>query len=232
MRFASTTDRTARHALQTFAVAVAIWTAATIGYYWLLGPLGVEDGLNDAPVFYAAFYTAWAAVALFIFRRSHFGWLTAETMRHYVRPGTFLAVVLFGIAAIGIPSLPGLPFGSPYGPPHPFEMTSAYFLPKSAEILLQQLLIAAITIELKCQSVTAARLQYAVVPPLSELPLIVGRPISTTHRWAGQPADSTKSLSAKGSKNSPVTEPSEETPSKRAYSCRRRHHRLRQDRAV
>lgn len=154
MRIAPTTNRTARHTLQTFGLAAAIWAAATLSYYWLLEPLGVEDGLNDAAVFYAAFYTAWAAVAFLAFRRSHFGWLTAGMIRRYIRPGILLAVVLFGIAAIGIPSLPDLPFGSPDGPPHPFEMTSAYFLPKSAEILLQQLLIAAITIELKSSQLT------------------------------------------------------------------------------
>lgn len=154
MQIASTTDRTARHTLQTFLVAAAIWTAATLSYFWLLGPLGVEDGLNDAAVFYAAFYAVWAGVAFLSFRRSHFGWLTADMMRRYIRPGILLAVVLFGIAAIGIPSLPDLPFGSPDGPPHPFDMSSAYFLPKSAEILLQQLLIAVIAIELKSRQLT------------------------------------------------------------------------------
>lgn len=162
MRIASTTDRPTRQTLQAFAVAAALWIAATVGYYWLLGPLGVEDGLNDAPVFYAAFYTAWAAVAFLTFRRSHFDWLTAGTMCRYVRPGILLAVVFFGIAAIGIPSLPGLPFGSPDGPPQPFEMTSAYFLPKSAEILLQQLLIAAITLELKFRQLSDVKVAALV----------------------------------------------------------------------
>lgn len=154
MQIASITNRTARHTLQTFAVAAAIWTVATLSYFWLLGPLGVQDGLNDAPAFYAAFYTVWAGIAFLAFRRSHFGWLTADRIRRYVRPGILLAVVLFGIAAIGIPSLPGLPIGSADGPPHPFEMSSAYFLPKSAEILLQQLLIAVIVIELKSRQLT------------------------------------------------------------------------------
>lgn len=149
MRIASTTKRTARHTLQTFAAAIVIWTTTSLSYYWLLGALRVEDGLNDAPAFYAAFYAAWAAVAFLAFRRSHFEWLTVETINRYLPPVGLLAVVLFGIAAIGIPSLPGLPLGPPDGPPHPFEMTSAYFLPKSAEILLQQMLIAVITIELK-----------------------------------------------------------------------------------
>lgn len=149
MRIASTTERTARHTLQAFAAVIVIWTTTSLSYYWLLGVLRVEDGLNDAPAFYAAFYVAWAAVAFFAFRRSHFDWLTAETVIRYVPAASVVAVVLIGIAAIGIPSLPGLPFGSPDGPPHPFEMTSAYFLPKSAEIFLQQLLIATITIELK-----------------------------------------------------------------------------------
>ena len=154
MHIASTTHRTARHTLQTFALAAAIWTATNLSYYWLLGPLGVEDGLNDAALFYAAFYTAWAAVAFLAFRRFHFNWLTAGMMRRYVGPGILLAVVLFAIATIGIPSLPDLPFGSPDEPPHPFAMSSAYFLPKSAEILLQQILIAAITIELKSRQLT------------------------------------------------------------------------------
>ncbi|WP_313137758.1 hypothetical protein [Paracoccus jeotgali] len=151
MRIVSTTDRTLKQMLQTFAAAISIWTAATISYYWLLGPLGVQDGLNDAPVFYAAFYAVWSGAAYLAFRRPHFGWLTAELVGRHVGPGILLAIVLFGIAAIGIPSLPGLPLGASDGPPHPFKMTSAYFLPKSAEILLQQLLIAAITIELKAR---------------------------------------------------------------------------------
>ncbi|RUO31247.1 hypothetical protein [Aliidiomarina soli] len=162
MRIAIATARTARHMLQTFAVALAIWTVATLGYYWLLEPLGVEDGLNDAPVFYAAFYTGWVAIAFLVFRRSHFCWLTAEMMRRYLVPAGLLAVVLFSIAAIGIPSLPGLPWGSVDGPPHPFEMTSAYFLPKSAEILLQQLLIAAITIELKSRQLSDTKVAALV----------------------------------------------------------------------
>lgn len=154
MHIASTTNRTVRHTLQTLALAAAIWTAATLSYYWLLGPLGVEDGLNEAATFYSAFYTTWAAVAFLTFRRSHFGWLTTDKIRCHVRSGVLLAVVFFAIATIGIPSLPNLPFGSPDGPPHPFEMSSAYFLPKSTEILLQQLLIAVITIELKFRQLT------------------------------------------------------------------------------
>lgn len=154
MHIASTPSRTAKHTLQAFVLAAVIWMAATLSYYWLLVPLGVEDGLNDAAVFSAVFYTAWAAVAFLAFRRSHFGWLTAEMLRRYVRPVIFLAIMLFAIAAIGIPSLPGLPLGSPDDPPHPFEMSSAYFLPKSAEIILQQILIAVITIELKSHQLT------------------------------------------------------------------------------
>lgn len=149
MPITSTNERTARHTLQTFAAVIIIWTTTSLSYYWLLGALRLEDGLNDAPAFYAAFYVAWAAVAFLAFRRSHFDWLTAEAMARYIPPASLLAVVLFCIAAIGIPSLPDLPLGPPDGPPHPFEMTSAYFLPKSAEILPQQLLIAVITIELK-----------------------------------------------------------------------------------
>ncbi|SDY85019.1 hypothetical protein [Citreimonas salinaria] len=149
MRIASTTERSARHTLRTFAAVIVIWTTTSLSYYWLLGALRVEDGLNDAPAFYAAFYLAWAAVAFLAFRRSHFDWLTAEAVIRYVPAASLLAAGLFGIGAVAIPSLPGLPLGPPDGPPHPFEMTSAYFLPKSAEILLQQLLIATLTIELK-----------------------------------------------------------------------------------
>ncbi|MCD1637033.1 hypothetical protein K7H91_25110 [Martelella mediterranea] len=157
MHIASTSDRTARHTLQTFAAVAVIWMAASLSYYWLLGALGVEDGLNDAPSFYAAFYAAWTAVAFLAFRNSHFGWLTAEMVNRYLPPASLVAVVLIGIAVIGIPSLPGLPFGSLDGPPHPFEMTSAYFLPKSAEILLQQLLIAVMAIELKFRQLSDVR---------------------------------------------------------------------------
>lgn len=162
MRIASMTERAARHTLQTFAAVAVIWTATSLSYYWLMGALGVEDGLNDAPAFYAAFYAAWTALAFLAFRRSHFDWLTAETLHRHLPPAILVAVVLFGIAAIGLPSLPGLPFGSPDGPPHPFEMTSAYFLPKSAEILLQQLLIAAMTIELKFRQLSDVKVATLV----------------------------------------------------------------------
>jgi hypothetical protein len=163
MPIVSTTDRTLKQTLQTFAAAVGIWTAATISYYWLLGPLGVQDGLNDAPLFYAAFYAVWAGVAFLAFRRPHFSALTAATVGRYILPGILLAIMFVGIAAVGIPSLPGLPLGAGSdGPPHPFTMTSAYFLPKSAEILLQQLLIAAITIELKARKLTDVKVAALV----------------------------------------------------------------------
>ncbi len=129
----------------TLTLVGVLWSASSWCYYALAGALGLEAGYDEAPILFAAYYLCWTAVAALLFHG-----LMAEqiTRPRLVGHAVALTPVLLAFAAFVALVLPLLPDVSTLrAPPDPPEFMFAsawYYLPKSADILFQQTLVAII----------------------------------------------------------------------------------------
>jgi hypothetical protein len=130
---------------RTLLVVVALWTVSSKGYYALVDALGLESGYDGAPVLFTAYYLGWTLLAAWLFRSLFADVLKRDRLTH---EGLALLPILaaFGLFAVYI--LPLLPSVSevraPSNPPEFMFATAWYYLPKSADILFQQVLVAAL----------------------------------------------------------------------------------------
>lgn len=143
---------------QTLALIAGIWIASDVGYYYLLPGLGQKANYNDGPVAAALYYVFWTGVAVITF------WPLYATWPRYARWSTFanrpwsLAVwslaFVAGVtfAAYVLPALPPFSFREGWSPPELPLATPGYFLPKSVDILFQQLLIVALVLGLSARN--------------------------------------------------------------------------------
>ena len=137
--------------IRTFAEIAVLWIVADIGYYGLLPALGFRRSYSAEPVVIALYYALGLAVAVFAFWRLYRTWKPCEN-----RPRTYaLVLLMFGaiflFAAYILPNLPTIIWTESWEPPELMVVTSWYFLPKSVEILLQQLLIVALVLSFSAQ---------------------------------------------------------------------------------
>ena len=117
------------------------------GYYLLLPALGFKASYNVSPVVIAVYYGFWVVIALITFRTLYRTWWTAYENRlstYLLVSLAFAALVLF--PGYALPLLPPISWAEPWHPPEVVFATPWYFLPKSIEILFQQLLIAAMVV--------------------------------------------------------------------------------------
>ena len=125
------------------ATVAALWMVSSWCYYALVDALGVDSGYDDFPILFAGFYLIWSGIALVLFR---------PVLSVHVTPrriaGHFVALlpILLVYAAYVTLMLPLLPEVSVLrAPPNPPEFMFAsawYYLPKSVDILFQQILVA------------------------------------------------------------------------------------------
>lgn len=131
----------------TLALVAVFWTVSSWGYYALLEALALESGYDDAPILFAGYYLCWTGIALLTFRQVFAQHLTRPALYGHV---IALAPVLIAYGAFVAFALPLLPDVSIYrAPPNPPEFMFAsawYYLPKSADILFQQALVAAMVL--------------------------------------------------------------------------------------
>jgi len=152
----STGDFQARLAWNVGLIA-GIWTVSDLAYYFLLPSLGQKTSYNDSPIANSLFYVFWVGIAVIAF------WPQYATWPRYARWDTFhnrfasLAVWLLAFAGVVLFAgylLPALPPFNPRAGITPPELPLAtpwYFLPKSIEILFQQLLVVALVLSLAAE---------------------------------------------------------------------------------
>ncbi|MGB4828236.1 MAG: hypothetical protein WBP18_13375 [Paracoccaceae bacterium] len=139
-------------------MVAALWLVSSQAYYALVTTLGLDSGYDGAPVLFAAYYLVWAAVAIWLFRS-----LIADNLGHttVAREGLVMLPVLVGFALFVVYGLPLLPkvsdLRAPSEPPEFMFASAWYYLPKSADILFQQVLAAGLIL-------TAARAGYRLLP--------------------------------------------------------------------
>jgi len=120
----------------------SIWLISNIGYYLFLPALGFGGGYNVDPIQITLYYLFWIGVTVFAF------W---DIFQHKVKLENIWllsAVVLLGGALITLflgyvfPHLPSLTWSQSWKPASELlYATPWYFLPKSIDIFLQQLLV-------------------------------------------------------------------------------------------
>ena len=141
----------------TLALIAGIWIASDAGYYFVLPVLGLKASYNDGPIAITLYYLFWVGLAVIAL------WPTYASWPQYARWATFenrltsLAVwlIAFGgavlFAAYVLPALPPFDWRESWAPPELPLATPWYFLPKSIEILFQQLLVVALVLTLAAE---------------------------------------------------------------------------------
>ncbi|MEP3437932.1 MAG: YHYH protein [Hoeflea sp.] len=129
----------------TLLSVAALWSASSYGYYALVSALHLESGYNDAPFVFTAYYLIWTGLALLWFRKVLAGSLVRrKIMAHAVAMAPLMLVIAIFVAVI-LPSLPPVSvWRAPSDPPEFMFASGWYYLPKSADILFQQVLVASL----------------------------------------------------------------------------------------
>ncbi len=124
------------------AQLAAVWIALDTGYYVLFGP-----GYPVHAIQITFYYLFWLALTVVSFREVYYRWRPVENR--------WPAYLIGGIGAIGIvaylifilPHFPPTAWVKSWEPPSELLFANAwYFLPKSLDILIQQLLVAAMVL--------------------------------------------------------------------------------------
>lgn len=133
----------------------AFWLVSDLVYYFGLPALGIGTDYNRHPMPVATFYLFMAGLAAIVFWPLYARWNADgpwPTLQNRVLAGTLWTAIFAGILAFllwGLPALPQATWPADLGEPPPLLMaTPAYFFPKTAEILFQQMLVLALIVSL------------------------------------------------------------------------------------
>ncbi len=137
------------------AKIAVIWLLSDIGFYILLALIGNGSGYSNDPVEMAGYYLLWVGIALVTFWALYKGWRMVK-----------VDVSMFGIIALMValiacyllfvfPLFPAIQWTPLLEPPSELPSASQwYFLPKSIEIMLQQLLVVAMVLAFDARKYT------------------------------------------------------------------------------
>jgi hypothetical protein len=135
----------------------AIWSVSDIGFYFLLPVLGQQPSYNAASIASALYYVFWIGIAVITFWPLYTSWALYTKWTTFENRWTSYAVWSFALAGCILfatyllPMLPAPQWTQSWSPPEVRDATPWYFLPKSIEILLQQLLVLALVLALAAQ---------------------------------------------------------------------------------
>jgi hypothetical protein len=174
----------------------AFWLISDLGFYFGLPALGIGNDYNRNPMPVATFYLFWCGLAAIVFWPLYGRW-NAEGPWPTARNRVLAASIWTGIFAFilafllwGLPALPLATWPAELGEaPDLLMATPAYFFPKTAEILFQQLLVLAMIVSLSIDGLPLRTvavfsallfggmhvlLAFSGVPPRAVLMFIVG----------------------------------------------------------
>lgn len=135
----------------------AIWILSDLGYYLLLPALGVELSYNTGPMAISLYYLYWTGVAIIAFWPLYARWVRFDDrIASYAVWTLAFGGGIWFVAAV-MPALPATDWSQPWTPPDVRLATEWYFLPKSIDILFQQLLVAALVLALAADGASLRR---------------------------------------------------------------------------
>jgi hypothetical protein len=143
---------------RTLILVASIWVISDLGYYLLLPLLGAKPSYNAGSVAVTLYYIFWIGIAVISFWDLYGRWTKFENKLacYAVWSISFGGCTLF--AAYLLPLLPPTNWTQPFSPPEVAIATEWYFLPKSVDILFQQLLIVALVLSLSTRGITLSRI--------------------------------------------------------------------------
>jgi hypothetical protein len=159
------TDTASRMGLRlTLALIAGAWVVSDLGFYFLLPALGQTANYNDGPVATTLYYLFWVGLVAITFWPLYSCWPRYATWATFQNRLTsalvwslaFALSVLF--VAYVLPALPPLTMPKGVRPPELPLATPWYFLPKSVEILFQQLLVVALVLALAIRGHSLTRI--------------------------------------------------------------------------
>ncbi|SMX42589.1 hypothetical protein [Actibacterium lipolyticum] len=143
-----------KSAFVVIAVITMAWTISSLGYYEITDTLGLTNGYNEAPILMGAYYGVWAGMVIAVFRPDVNAWIRrASPGENRLAP----AVMLITFALFALKVLPQLPAVDPPDDLNVADIVFAqpwYFLPKTVEILFQQVLLSALVLEMQAQKMS------------------------------------------------------------------------------
>ncbi|MFZ2555974.1 MAG: hypothetical protein WAZ27_04850 [Minisyncoccia bacterium] len=143
------------------AKIAALWTVANAGYFVLFPLFGYELSYNAEPLVFAAYFLAWSLVSIFHFK-DLFSALSPSQSQIWIYSALSLAcaVIVWGLLYLfSLTSVLSGPALAPYS--DILLATQWYFLPKSIEILMQQVLITTLVYALAVRFHTLKRVMVA-----------------------------------------------------------------------
>jgi hypothetical protein len=182
---ADTSDPPSPQLVWAIVQIAVIWTLSDMGFYFLLPTLGVQLSYNTASISISLYYVFWVGVAFITYWHLYSRWTTFDNRisSYIVWSLSFVGCTLF--AAYVLPLLPPTSWTEPWKPPDVRLATPWYFLPKSVEILFQQLLIVAMALTL-AQHYTIKKLSAycaALFGAMHVLLLLAGMPLGYVVRF-------------------------------------------------
>ena len=149
---------TAGWALLRIATAAGVWSLSSLLYFRIATWLGLSNPYNDAPILFSAYYAGWSLAVIVIFRRSYLAWAQSELPPRNLWPKILVATLCAAFAAWGVNRLPPVEWPDPSGPPDLLAATTFYFLPKSFEILFQQIIMTTMIVALYQRGLAIGRI--------------------------------------------------------------------------
>lgn len=141
---------------EVIGVIAAFWTIALTGHHILLPALGFSDSYNLSPIANAVYYALFSLLATAYFWRLFRSWATSGTA---VWRDLGLSLVAAISIVFGVVFLTTISPSDVVVPVELFFATPWYFLPKSFDVLFQQILISTLILELYART---RSLQYTL----------------------------------------------------------------------
>jgi hypothetical protein len=132
----------------------ALWVLSDLGFYFLLPALGVTPDYSENGMAVALFYSYWIGLAVVLLWPVYATWEEHARWPTFQRPAVSALVwTLFYAGAVifvgwVMPNLPPFESDGLTNPPDLPQADPWYFLPKSVDILFQQLLVVALVLSL------------------------------------------------------------------------------------
>jgi hypothetical protein len=146
------------------ALAAFFWAASDLGFYYFLPAIGADFNFDTRPIESSMYYLCWVLIAALLLRRGLDDWIrssAAPRRQNLSATAAALCASFLLCAAFAIVILPQLPSVAVSASPETqvYKMaTSIFFLPKSIEIIFQQMLFFAVVVALSACGLSLARI--------------------------------------------------------------------------